>query len=436
MRGERGQPIPGSRHGEAQSVSRVYTDSNSTTGSSGFRVGCRPDHGRCGTNPNTGQQGRERARVLLEVGRWREAIGHLAEVLRSHPDDVAALCLLARCHELAGDPAQALATARRALAVAPDNEWALRLEALALIGLKRRRAALRSARAAVAAAPGEWRTHAALVAVLVHQPGIRSLVAARLAADTVLRLAPEEPDAHLVDAQVCLRTGELAAARRGCERALQRDPGHQAARHTLALVELTGDRVASAARGFSAALALAPDDGVTGRAHSAGARALLWRLFDVLAVATALHLAVFAAAAGPLGAGRRPLGLAVAGSILVGFGVLCVRSWRRQPAAVRWRLRAERRDAAVALWPVAVAAAATALVLGAWQPPDGTAAADLAGVCLTATVLVGGLRLGRLLARWALVVVSRLAYRAALGLHRAGARLRRRAADPGIGAGG
>ena len=325
-----------------------------------------------------------------------------------------------------------LDAADRALAVAPDNEWALRLRARALLALNRRRAATGAARAAVAAAPWEWRTHATLAEVLVRRMGVWSSVRARLSADTVLRLAPEEAGAHVVDSMVCLRTGEFDAARRACQRALARDPGNQAALHNLAVAELASERVGSAVRGFTAALAVAPDDRVTGTAHGRSARAVLWRLFDVLAAATLLHAVLFAGIEDVLGSWRRALALATSALILVGFGWLCARAWRIQPMAVRFRLRAERRQAAVALWPVAVLAAVVALTIRAYGPPAGSFAGQLGALAVTGAFGTFAIRCRNLLARGARNALVRLGHRAGMAVHRAWARLRGR---PGRAAG-
>ncbi|WP_327030755.1 hypothetical protein OG989_14235 [Micromonospora sp. NBC_01740] len=376
-----------------------------------------------------------RARMLLEVGRWPDAFHELSRVLRECPDDVEAGCLLARCYDLAGDPPGTVAATGRVLAVAPGHEWALRQRAMALVAMRRRREALLCARAAVAAAPHEWRTHATLTEVLLHQPGVRALVFARDAADTVLRLAPDEADAHVVDAQVCLRAGELTLARRACVRALELDPQNQAALHDLAVVDLRRERLGRAGRGFSAALALAPGDRTTGTAHGQGARAVLWRLYDVLAAATVGHLVVFALVAGTLGPWRRPLALGAAVLLLAAFALLFRWVWRAQPLAVRLKVRADRRQPAVLLWAAAVVAAAVASVLSGYRPAEDSVAGNLAILGVMITVVTLAVRLYGLVTGWVSTVVVRLLYRTALLLHGGRRRTGRRGDAAGAGAG-
>ncbi|WSX88836.1 tetratricopeptide repeat protein [Micromonospora sp. NBC_00898] len=373
---------------------------------------------------------------MLAVGRWADAIVELTAVLRDRPDDVDALCLLAQCHSLAGDGHRMRDAADRALAVAPDHEWALRLRAHALLTLKRRRAATAAARAAVAVAPEEWRTHAMLAEVLVRRPGVWASVRARVSADTVLRLAPEEAEAHVVDAQVHLRTGDLAAARQACRRALARDPANQAALHNLALAELAGERTGRAARGFTAALAVAPDNRLSGTAHGRSSRAVLWRLFDVLAAATLVHVVVLEVTGPALGLWRRAVALASAALLLTAFGWLTLREWRAQPAAVRWRLRAERREAAVALWPVLVVAAAVGLTVHAWRPPPDSFAEQVGALAAAVTFGTFAIRCRNLLARLARVTLVRLGHRAGLAVHRLWTRTRGRADGSAAGRAG
>ncbi|MFC4145549.1 hypothetical protein ACFO0M_04705 [Micromonospora mangrovi] len=112
-------------------------------------------------------------------------------------------------------------------------------------------------------------------------------------------------------------------------------------------------------------------------------------------------------------------------------GLLCRRAWRRQPAAVRWRLRAERRSAAVALRPVLVLAATVALTVGAC-PPSADGAAEASGqLALTLTAVTLAVRLRNLLARQLRAVLVRLGHRAGLAVHEGRSRLRgRRPAPP------
>jgi len=74
----------------------------------------------------------QRARALLEVGRWEQAQQELVGYLATAPQSVEGLCLLARCHQLAGRFHPMLDAAEQAIGAAPDNEWPHRLRSIAL----------------------------------------------------------------------------------------------------------------------------------------------------------------------------------------------------------------------------------------------------------------------------------------------------------------
>ncbi len=102
-------------------------------------------------------QALERARLLSELNRHREAIAVLQKLVARAPDDDHVLCLLAGEHLELDQPAEALAWADRAVACAPDEEWGHRLRSIALIQSDHE-AALISAREAVARMPESRQT--------------------------------------------------------------------------------------------------------------------------------------------------------------------------------------------------------------------------------------------------------------------------------------
>lgn len=328
-----------------------------------------------------------RARALLAVGRWAQAAEVLATVLAREPDDAEALCLLATCHDQAGQPKLMLEAADRAIAADPAYEWALRLRAHALLALKRRGRAEAAARAAVALAPGQWRTHATLAEVLLARRGTRRILAARRSADTVLRLAPHTADAHVLDSAVRLRMADYGGARSACRQALALDPENQAALHNLAVADLARERVGTAARKFTDALALAPQDTLTGEGHAESMRGVLWRHFDLLALAAAAHVLLFNAIDTTLGSWRRPAELVAAALILIGFAWLVARTWRAQPRAIRWRFRADIGKDRVISAVVLMVLAAFGLLVSAYGPAPGSGPDTLGSMTLAVTFL-------------------------------------------------
>jgi Flp pilus assembly protein TadD len=354
---------------------------------------------------------RQQARALLEVGRWAQALEVLSVAIGRTPDDAEALCLLARCHEQAGRSDLMLAAADRAVQADPAYEWGHRLRAYALLALKRLPPAEAAARTAVTLAPDAWQSHSTLAAVLLGRGGTRRLVAARRSADTVLRLAPREPDAHMVDAAVRIDMADFGGARRACERALELDPQHQAALHNLAVVDLARDRVGAAARGFSDALALDPHDSLTGRGHALSARAVLWRLFDALVGTVVAHTLLFHLTDRWLGDWRRAVELAAAGVILGWFGWYAARTWRGQSSGIRWRLRSGLVKHALGVVLLLMAMAAIGLVLSAYAPEPRSVADNARAVLLFIPIAVFVFRLRGIVLRRVFPAVRRLWFR-------------------------
>ena len=357
------------------------------------------------------QSGVRRARALLEVGRWAEAAQVLSAVLDHAPNDAEALCLLATCHDEAGQPDRALDAADRAIAADPQYEWGFRLRAHSLLALKRPKPAEAAARAALALAPWAWQTHATVAEALLARRGTRRIIAARRSADNVLRLAPHEAGAHVLDSVVLIRMADFAAARLACHRALAIDPEHQAALHNLAVIDLARGRVDAAARKFTDALSFAPHDAITGQAQAESARGVLWRLFDVMALAVAAHVLLFNAIDRPLGAWRRPVELAAAALILAGFGWLAARKWTAQPRGIRWRLRADIRKAVVVFGVILIVMTAAGLILSAYAPAARSVLDDLRAWFLFVPFAVLVVRLRNMLLRQIYPTTRRLWFR-------------------------
>ena len=119
-------------------------------------------HDGDGTGPGGGMRGPDRAAVMIELGRFADAIRALGQVLAATPDDARAWCLLARALLGGGDLAAAVAAARRASALDPASDWPYRIASTALTGLGQRAAAVGAARQARLLAPWAWRSHICL----------------------------------------------------------------------------------------------------------------------------------------------------------------------------------------------------------------------------------------------------------------------------------
>lgn len=270
------------------------------------------------------------AQTLIRLRRWEDARRCLANLLATEPGCVEAWCLLARASNGLGDyPAMARA-AQAALAVDPTSDWAQRLRSIALAEQGQHAEAVASAREAVRLAPKDWRANVALASALIGLTERRTeaLDWARRA----VGLAPDQPDTHFTMGLVTAELGRLAEADRSFRAALALRPDHAAAINNLALLELRRGRMASAASGFGAAVASDPTSHIARRNVDAIGWALLHRahvgaFFMLLGVGL-----VPAVAVGP----RTPLAGAMVVLVLAGvWTVLIGRTFTGMSPTVR-----------------------------------------------------------------------------------------------------
>lgn len=187
-----------------------------------------------------------RAELLADLGHYHEA----AEELQAAPDDAAAATLLARVRLAAGEPKRALAAADAALAAAPDDLNAMIARGLVLAELGRVDEAAAQAERILAHPAADWYARTSAAAVL---GAVRNGQVALNAAWEGVRLAPDQPWAHLVLGVVAAGLGLTDLARRAYREALALDPQllePQAAvgmvrgeqhRYAVALARLTGE---------------------------------------------------------------------------------------------------------------------------------------------------------------------------------------------------
>ncbi|UQX86648.1 tetratricopeptide repeat protein [Jatrophihabitans telluris] len=204
------------------------------------------------------------ARTLIEARRHDDALRALAAHLASHPDDVEALCLAAQAQLELNRPAPALDLAQRAISLAPEYEWPLRLASVAHSRLAEPDAALAAARASVRADPGVYQTHTLLSQAIASHPAFDADPTFRMQAEqavaVALDLAPNEPETHLAAGNLAMRVKDLDGARARFEQALALDPHYVDARHNLSLVAMRQRRLGSAAAGLVGVLAEGGDE--------------------------------------------------------------------------------------------------------------------------------------------------------------------------------
>ena len=216
-----------------------------------------------------------RAQALMDLGRHNEARAELAAHLARQPDSVLGLCMLAHCELEAGEPRAALAATGRVVAVAPEEEWALRIRALALVRLRRYRDARAAAKAAVRADPDNWRTHH--VRAMVYSETAAYEEALEMARQAV-ELAPLEADVHVILGLALAGLGRDDEARAAYLEALRIDPESAPALNNLAAADINSARIGRAARNVAAGLRLAPNDETIQRNLDVMAVQLLRRL--------------------------------------------------------------------------------------------------------------------------------------------------------------
>jgi tetratricopeptide (TPR) repeat protein len=192
---------------------------------------------------------------LIDIGRIDDATALVRAVLAEAPQDVRALCTLARCHDLAGAHAHTLAVADAAIAADPDSEWAYRLRSMALRKLGRPVESVPAAQRAVALDPQWWGGHRALALALV--AGGRIPEAYR-AARRVRALAPQRPETFYLFTDVYEAAGEVGAARREYLAGLAVAPADPWLLGGLAYLDRIVRRDGAAARRYVALLAANP----------------------------------------------------------------------------------------------------------------------------------------------------------------------------------
>jgi tetratricopeptide (TPR) repeat protein len=294
----------------------------------------------------------QRARALLDVGRFEQARHALGQYLAGSPQSLEALCLLARSHQLGRNYQDMLDAADQAVATAPSSEWAHRLRSIALGKLRLPIQALTSARRAVELAPYAWQPYVIMVDALLATGGADARRDAFQAAVHAQRLAPHEPEVHNSRGRVFQAISDPGSARRSYREALRLDPQNPTARNNLAIVELRQGRTTLAGKRLGEVLADRPTESLYQDNARTAARTWGVRLMDA---GSAIWLGVFVIG---LAGAPPPVLVGACLALLAGGGTLALRRYRRLPPALRRLVRRDR-------WPLLGAAtqATTALVV-------------------------------------------------------------------------
>ncbi|HEY5317780.1 MAG TPA: tetratricopeptide repeat protein [Solirubrobacteraceae bacterium] len=309
---------------------------------------------------NAAQQALARARSLVAISRWQDAIGTLGPALAESATAGEAHCLRAQCLLALGKPRDAAAAAKQALAVEPGREWAHRLLAISDLRTGRRRAALTAAREAVKLDPSSAHT---LHTLAVCQLALRHRTAAQTSAQAALEANPQSAMAELTAGLVAEARRDWDGAEHHYREGLRLEPEHGDLALRLGRLLHRRGRRNEAAEAYLAAARSNPTD--------ARVRHGLSRLgVPVLGggVALLIKLVILNGALRFIGVSPTPLRVALVLGIVLAVAAMIdwtlrLRGTRGLPDHIRTGLRSEHRNSALRALRVA---ALFAFPLGVW----------------------------------------------------------------------
>ena len=196
----------------------------------------------------------QRIRLLLELGRYADAVGLLAARLATDPEDPALHVLAARAHLGLGDPTTALRQATSTIGLEPDRAEGHLLRAAALLELGDAAGAADAAAAAAQLSPHDLEPRLALALALARLPGEHAR--ARAIAEEATVEAPEDQDTWST-LGVVLHSHSPDEARAAYQRSLALDPADASTLYNLAALE-AGVSPARAVEGFVRSLSVDP----------------------------------------------------------------------------------------------------------------------------------------------------------------------------------
>ncbi len=184
-----------------------------------------------------------RARVLLDLRRYADALPILGPLVAARPDDAEPLLLLTRALAGVGRRDEALTSAEHACALVPERAYAHRLRAEVLIELGRFRPALQAAERSVELAPESAESHWVLARAAVAR---RQYTKAAREAEIVGQLAPGSELGFHACGYIAVKRHKWKAAEREYRSAVALDPQSPMLLNNLGLAVLHQGRTVEA----------------------------------------------------------------------------------------------------------------------------------------------------------------------------------------------
>ncbi|TDD26324.1 tetratricopeptide repeat protein [Actinomadura sp. KC06] len=197
-----------------------------------------------------------RAQLLLQLRRPGEAEREARAVLAREPEHAGAHMIVALALSAQGDAAEALDEADRAIALSPGAWFGHWVRGVVLSNADRTRRALRAFEDALACDAEQPVVYERLARA---HYAVREYRLAVQAAETGLRLAPDDGELAKIMSLALVETGDPAGAREHAARAVRLAPESASAHRTHGAVALATGDPRTAAGSFREALRLAPE---------------------------------------------------------------------------------------------------------------------------------------------------------------------------------
>lgn len=177
----------------------------------------------------------QRAELLMDVGRWREAQHELRQHLAAYPDSYECYCQSAICHLQLKEYQQAYELTKKAVEIDPECEWAFRLQSMIFSENGETSRALDSAKICVEKAPY---LSTSIACLFWAQVNYGSLDDAEEYINALMEMAPDSTETHEAAGYLSLkRKNDLEAEKHYLE-ALRLDPESVNAMNNLGVVYL------------------------------------------------------------------------------------------------------------------------------------------------------------------------------------------------------